>query len=76
MWVIIREASLLGFLSYTAWFALIGLDRLEKTPCSTFVFFIVKVSLYGWYRSAFKVLSVSALCFGAVKQVDTALQIY
>ena len=76
MWVVIRECCLLGLLSYAVWFAWIGLDRLEKTPCGSFVFFIVKVSLYGWYRSDFKVLSVSALCFGAVKQVDTALQIY
>ena len=76
MWVIIRECSLLGLLSYAVWFAWIGFDHVEKTPCGTFVFFIVKVSLYGWYRSAFKVLSFSTLCFGAVKQVDTALQIY
>ena len=75
MWVIIREASWLGFLSYSVWFAWIGLDRFEPTPCGTFVFFIVKVSLYGWYRSAFKVLSIVFLCLGALKQVDTALQI-
>ncbi|KAL2044792.1 hypothetical protein N7G274_002567 [Stereocaulon virgatum] len=75
MWVIIREASWLCFLSYSVWFAWIGLDRFEPTPCGTFVFFIAKVSLYGWYRSAFKVLSIVFLCLAALKQVDTALQI-
>ena len=47
MWVVIRECSLLGLLSYAVWIAWIGFDHLEKTPCGTFVFFIVKVSLYG-----------------------------
>ncbi|MCJ1279657.1 hypothetical protein MMC21_007481 [Puttea exsequens] len=74
--VVIREASLLGLLAYSVWFAWVGLDRLEKTPCGTWIFFATKVNLYGWYRSAFKVLTLFCLCCGALKQVSTAAQLY
>ncbi|CAF9909705.1 MAG: hypothetical protein ALECFALPRED_005977 [Alectoria fallacina] len=76
MRVVIRECALLGMLSYTVWFAWIGLDRMEKTPCETWIFFAAKLNLYGTYRSAYKVLSISALSFGTIKQCDTANQLY
>ena len=76
MRVVIRECALLGMLSYTVWFAWIGLDRMEKTPCGTWIFFAAKLNLYGGYRSAFKVLSISALSFGLIKQSDTASQLF
>ena len=76
MRVLIRECALLGMLSYTVWFAWIGLDRMEKTPCGTWIFFAAKLNLYGGYRSAYKVLSISALSFGVIKQVDTANQFF
>lgn len=73
--VIVRESSLLGLLAYTVWFAWVGLDRLKETPCGTFIFFIVKINLYGVYRSVFKGFTVSALCCGVIKQIDTAIQL-
>ena len=76
MRVVIRECALLGMLSYTVWFAWIGLDRMEKTPCGTWIFFAAKLNLYGGYRSAYKVLSISALSFGLIKQSDTASQLF
>ena len=76
MRVVIRECALLGMLSYTVWFAWIGLDRMAKTPCETWIFFAAKLNLYGTYRSAYKVLSISALSFGTMKQWDTANQLY
>lgn len=76
MRVLIRECALLGMLSYTVWFAWIGLDRMEKTPCGTWIFFAAKLNLYGGYRSAYKVLSISALSFGLIKQSDTASQLF
>ena len=76
MRVVIRECALLGMLSYTVWYAWIGLDRMEKTPCGTWIFFFAKLNLYSGYRSAYKVLSISALSFGLIKQSDTANQIF
>ena len=76
MRVVIRECALLGMLSYTVWFAWVGLDRMEKTQCGTWIFFAAKLNLYGPYRSAYKVLSISALCFGTIKQCDTANQLF
>lgn len=74
--VVIRECALLGMLSYAVWFAWVGLDRMEKTPCGTWIFFAAKLNLYGRYRSAYKVLSISALSFGTIKQCDTANQLF
>lgn len=76
MRIVVRECALLGMLSYTVWFAWIGLDRMEKTPCGTWIFFAAKLNLYGTYRSAYKVLSISALSFGTIKQCDTANQLF
>lgn len=76
MRVVIRECALLGMLSYTVWFAWVGLDRMEKTPCGTWILFAAKLNLYGGYRSAYKVLSISALSFGTIKQADTAIQVF
>ena len=75
MRVVVRESSLLGLLAYTVWFAWVGLDLLQKTPCGTFVFFAAKVNLYGKYRSAFKVFSIFALVCGTIKQLDTVAQL-
>lgn len=74
--IVVRECALLGMLSYSVWFAWIGLDRMEKTPCGTWIFFAAKLNLYGTYRSAYKVLSISALSFGTMKQCDTADQLF
>lgn len=76
MRVVVRECALLGMLSYTVWFTWIGLDQMEKTPCGTWIFFATKLNLYGTYRSAYKVLSISALCFGTIKQCGTASQLF
>ena len=76
MRVVIRECALLGMLSYAVWFAWIGFDHMEKTPCGTWIFFAAKLNLYGGYRLAYKVLSISALSFGMIKQLDTAHQLF
>ena len=75
MRIVIRECALLGMLSYTVWFAWTGLDRMEKTPRGTWIFLAAKLNLYGGYRSAYKALSISALSFGTIKQLDTANQL-
>ena len=76
MRVLIRECALLGMLSYAVWFAWVGLDRMEETPCGTWIFFAAKLNLYGRYRSAYKALSISALSFGTIKQFDTVHQLF
>lgn len=74
--IVVRESALLGMLGYAVWFAWIGLDRMERTPCGTWIFFAARLDLYGTYRSAYKVLSISALSFGTIKQCDTANQLF
>ena len=48
---------------------------MEKMPCGTWIFLAAKLNLYGGYRSAYKVLSISAVSFGTIKQLDTANQL-
>ena len=61
--VIIREISEIGILAYNFWFWHFGLEPngFMPTPCGTYVFFVAKLELYGWFRSAHKVLSIMAL---------------
>ncbi len=60
---LVKECSYLGMIVYNLWFWWVGLDHMRKTPCGTFVLFIVwKVNLYGWFRRAHQVLSILALC--------------
>ena len=64
--MVIQDLTLLGILAYSIWFWWIGLDHMQKTPCGTYIFFLSKVSLYGWYREGFKVLSVIAVSFNLI----------
>ncbi|KAI9748866.1 MAG: hypothetical protein M1835_001692, partial [Candelina submexicana] len=61
--LLITEFTYWGMLIYNLWFWWIGLDRMQKTPCGTFILFLAwKVNLYGWIRRAYKVLSILGLC--------------
>lgn len=73
--LIFRNLTLMGLLAYNVWFWWNGLDLMSPTPCGTWIFFMAKVNLYGWYRSAFKVLSLTALSFHAVLTVKHAAQL-
>lgn len=73
--LIFRNLALVGLLAYSVWFWWIGLDLMSPTPCGTWMFFMAKVSLYGWYRSAFKVLSLTAISFHAILTVGHAAQL-
>lgn len=64
--LIFRNLTLSSLLGYGIWFWWIGLDLMKPTPCGTWMFLIAKVDLLGWYRSAFKVLSVVAACFHVI----------
>ncbi|MCJ1264462.1 Mucin-2 [Lobaria immixta] len=73
--LIFRNLTLMGLLAYNVWFWWNGLDLMSPTPCGTWIFFMAKVNLYGWYRSAFKVLSLTAISFHAVLTVGHAAQL-
>ena len=64
--LVLRNITLIALLGYGIWFWWIGLDLMKPTPCGTWIFFMAKMNLLGWYRSAFKVLSVVAACFHAI----------
>lgn len=63
--IILQRIILSGLVGYDVWFWWRGLDLMKKTPCGTFVFVIVKINLYGWFRSLAKIASAVSL-FGHV----------
>ena len=67
--VILQRVVLSGIVGYDLWFWWRGLDLMQKTPCGSFVFVIVKVNLYGWFRRLAKIASV----IGAFGHVATSL---
>ena len=73
--LLIREGTLTGLISYNVWFWWIGLDLMKGTPCGTYILFMVKVSLYGWFRSTHKVLSVISACFQTFLTIGTVAQL-
>lgn len=62
--VFTSAATRTGMLGYNVWFWWAGLDQMAKTPCGTFALFLYKVDLFGWYRSAGKVMSIFSFCVG------------
>ncbi|MCJ1412124.1 hypothetical protein MMC19_006216 [Ptychographa xylographoides] len=62
----IREISVIAILIYNVWFWWFGLDSFSQTPCGTYIFVFTKVDLYGWFRSAHKVLSIISVCFQTI----------
>ncbi|MCJ1224422.1 hypothetical protein MMC12_001067 [Toensbergia leucococca] len=75
MRLVIRNLSLIALLAYNIWFWWIGLDLMQKTPCGTYIFFLGEIELYGWFRSAQKVLSVVAMCFHAMLTIGHVAQL-
>lgn len=73
--LLIREGSLTGLISYNLWFWWVGLDLMKETPCGTYILLMTKVSLYGWFRSAHKVLSVMWACFHTFLTIGTVAQL-
>ena len=56
-----QDLVLLAMMSYSTWYFWIGLDLMEETPCGTFVFALVKVDLYGWFRIVAKMVCATAM---------------
>ena len=72
----IREVSVIAILIYNVWFWWYGLDAFIPTPCGTYILVFTKVSLYGWYRSAHKVLSIISISFQMVMATGDVLQLH
>ena len=72
---VISSATMLTILGYNAWFWWKGLDRMTKTSCGSFVFFMAKVELFGWYRSAYRALAIPAVIFGVLLQVGRSVEL-
>lgn len=53
---LIRLSLGVGFCAYGIWFTFEGMDGMKHPPCSTFAFFLVRVNLYGWFRTFWKVM--------------------
>lgn len=56
-----------GFCAYGVWFSFKGMDNMQHPPCSTFAFFLVRVNLYGWFRTFWKVMfTLGAVAYAAI----------
>ena len=73
---IVTSVTMMSVLGYNAWFWWTGLENMKKTPCGTFVFFMAKVELFGWYREMYKVLAIPAVIFGAVTEIGRSLELF
>ncbi|MCJ1245318.1 hypothetical protein MMC30_002522 [Trapelia coarctata] len=72
---IIRETSVIAILAYNVWFWWDGLDAFRQNSCTTYAFFLSKVDLYGWFRSAHKVLSIIAFVFQSIQATGDIFQL-
>lgn len=64
---LIRFSLGVGFCAYGVWFTFKGMDNMKHPPCSTFAFFIVRVNLYGWFRTFWKIMfTLGALMYAAI----------
>jgi hypothetical protein len=56
---LVRVGLSLAISVYGIWFAFHGLDTMaERPPCSSTVFFFAPVSIYGWFRTVLRIMSV------------------
>ena len=76
MRMIIEDLTVLGLLAYTVWFWWTGLDRMKRTPCGTRIFLFAKVDLFGWYRSANRVLCIAASVFKVIILMGHVAQLW
>lgn len=67
--LLFTESLNIASLGLHVWFWFRGLDEMLKTPCGTFTMFLVKVNVYGWFRTVMKFFAV----FGLADYVYTAL---
>lgn len=64
---LIRFSLGVGFCAYGVWFTFKGMDNMKHPACSTFVFFFVRVNLYGRFRTFWKVtFTVGAIGYAAL----------
>lgn len=63
----IRFSLGVAFCAYGVWFTFKGMDNMKHPPCSTFVFFLVRVNLYGRFRTFWKVMfTIGAIGYAAL----------
>ena len=72
---VIREVSVIAILVYNVWFWWYGLDAFIPTPCGTYILVLTKIDLYGWFRSAHKVLSIISISFQMVMATGDVFQL-
>lgn len=64
---LIRFSLGVGFCAYGVWFTFKGMDKMKHPPCSTFAFFLVRVNLYGWFRTFWKIMfTLGALMYATI----------
>ncbi|KAL8664883.1 MAG: hypothetical protein Q9202_002745 [Teloschistes flavicans] len=62
---IIHTTTIFALGGYMTWYYWFGLDRMKRTPCGTYVLLIVvKVDLYGWFRTLAKASTLVAVYQG------------
>ncbi|MCJ1403209.1 hypothetical protein MMC11_006432 [Xylographa trunciseda] len=59
--LVLRTILMNWGMGYNLWFWWSGLDSLIRTPCGTYVLYVVRVDLYGLLRTVMKVFSIVVL---------------
>ena len=57
----LRSALFVGMSAFSVWYWFVGIYRLRKTLCGTFVFLFAKFNLYGKAKTFFRIASIAAL---------------
>lgn len=73
--IIVQRLTLSGIVGYDLWFWWRGLDLMQKTPCGSFIFVIVKVNLYGWFRTLAKIASAVGVIGHLLMTVGVSFQL-
>lgn len=57
----LNEGINLACLSLHVWFWWVGVEKMKKTPCGTYIMYVVKTDMFGWARKVMMALSVFVL---------------
>jgi hypothetical protein len=62
--IFLRLISAIIFDGYSAYYWFSGIDKMARSPCPTWGFFLVRVDLFGWLRTFNKVVSIGQCILG------------
>lgn len=74
--IIIQNLTFCALWLYMAWYYWVGLDHMKRTPCGTYVLlFVVKLDLFGWYRSLGKICTFLSIPWVLLPGIITMIKL-